>query len=162
MTPEMGKISNATAINSRGEITGYLYKQNPASWRDGIYIGYVAIPLAMDNDEDGIPNSEDECPNSNPSPTLYLDDCNTSIANSVDINGCKLSDSFDICQLGQKHPFKYFKCIKRAAKQLFWSQAISRSEKRTIKHCAIKNIFSEEKISRKIHSRPARGHNNKY
>lgn len=94
-------------------------------------------PSGDDYDGDGIPNSEDPCPESDMSEFLSIAGCDLGILNVLDESGCTLADRFAECgELTFKNHGKWVVCIERIAKQLKKEGLISGKEKGMIVKCA--------------------------
>ena len=55
-----------------------------------------------DTDGDGIPDADDECPNSDLSATVVIDGCNSGVPNTLFSSGCTVSDLIAECAEGDR------------------------------------------------------------
>jgi len=64
---------------------------------DAYTFDYIAIKfLEEDTDGDGIPDSEDQCVDSDLSPTVVIDGCDSGVPNILLTDGCTISDKIAI------------------------------------------------------------------
>lgn len=65
------------------------------SW-NGVYPTYSTVitiaPSDTDSDQDGVPDCDDQCPDSIVTPTVLVGDCDSGVSNTVDAYGCSLAD----------------------------------------------------------------------
>jgi hypothetical protein len=60
---------------------------------------FLATPVP-DSDGDGIPDSQDQCPQSVISPTVVLGACDSGVPNVLAANGCTIVDNINKCASG--------------------------------------------------------------
>lgn len=91
-----------------------------------------------DADGDGIPDEDDACPESDLSPTVVIDNCNTGVENRVLPNGCTLSDALAVYGENCRRHDIYFARTVLLLVHLYHRDLISRREAQAILLCAIR------------------------
>jgi len=76
----------------------------------------LAELLNRDDDGDGILNNVDACPNSDLSPTVVIDGCDSGAANPLFTSGCSLSDEIAKCALAAGNHGQFVSCVARLTK----------------------------------------------
>jgi hypothetical protein len=71
----------------------------------------LAEILNRDSDQDGIPNRLDACPDSDLSPTVVIDACDSGVANTIFPNGCTLSDEIAKCATTAGNHGQFVACV---------------------------------------------------
>jgi hypothetical protein len=71
----------------------------------------VAEIVNQDDDGDGLPNSIDECPQSNLAATVIIDGCDSNIVNTVFGSGCSISDEIEKCALEAGNHGAFESCV---------------------------------------------------
>lgn len=106
----------------------------------GQVTGDIMIRTApLDSDNDGVPNNEDECPNSDLSTTVTIDGCNSGVTNSLSVlgkTGCTISDLIGQCTIGAKNHGKFVSCISNLTNALKTAGIITGTQKGAIQSCA--------------------------
>ncbi len=91
---------------------------------------------------EGIPDDEDECPNSDLSPTVVIDGCDSEVDNTLFVgdedfgNGCTISDLIAECAEDVGNHGKFVSCVAKLTNDLKKAGIISGKEKGTIQSCA--------------------------
>ena len=59
----------------------------------------LELKAINDSDDDGVPDNEDECEESNLESTIIIDECDSNVENTRFANGCSISDlvSWQLC-----------------------------------------------------------------
>jgi hypothetical protein len=110
----------------------------------GQVIGDIIIRAAapLDSDNDGVPHGDDACPESNLSPTVTIDGCDSGVENrlldnsSLFGNGCTISDLITNCAEEASNHGKFVSCVTHLTNDLKQAGAISGKEKGRIQSCA--------------------------
>jgi hypothetical protein len=91
---------------------------------------------AEDSDGDGIPDNEDECPNSDLSTTVIIDGCNTGVPNTLFPSGCTISDLIVECAEGASNHGQFASCVSHVTNDLKKAGTITGQQKGAIQSCA--------------------------
>lgn len=123
-----GKIQRANLDGSDIEdvITGL---NNPRS---------IALQLysTVDTDGDGIPDGEDDCPNSDLSPTVVIDGCDSGVDNELFDDGCTISDNItELADSSTSHG-SFTSAVSHLTNELKKDGVISGKQKGAIQSCA--------------------------
>lgn len=106
----------------------------------GSYAVSAGAPLTSDapadSDGDGVPDDIDACPNSDLSPNVVIDGCDSGVINHLLIDGCTISDFVDQCAQDAAHHGEFVNCVANLTNELKVSGIISGSEKGQIQSCA--------------------------
>ena len=97
---------------------------------------YLAARIANDDDGDGVPDDQDECPDSDLSETVIIDSCDSGVGNILVENGCSISDLINQCADGAESHGKFVSCVSRVTNGLKTGGYISGKEKGYIQSCA--------------------------
>jgi hypothetical protein len=89
-----------------------------------------------DNDGDGVPNDEDECPDSDVSATVVIDGCNTGVTNTLFATGCTIADRIAACAEGARNHGQFVSCVAHVTNDLKKAGAITGQQKGAIQSCA--------------------------
>jgi hypothetical protein len=90
----------------------------------------------VDDDGDGIPDSDDACPESNLSAFIVIEGCNTGVPNHLLNSGCTISDEISQCAAAVTNHGKFVSCVAKLTQQLKELEIISGNEKGKIVSCA--------------------------
>jgi hypothetical protein len=96
-----------------------------------------------DSDGDGVPDGSDACPNSNLSPTVVIDGCNTGVPNTLFANGCTISDEIAECAAGASNHGQFVSCVAKLTTQLKKQGTITGNQKGAIDSCAGKSSIGK-------------------
>lgn len=88
-----------------------------------------------DNDGDGVPNDEDECPNSNLSATVVIDGCNAGVPNTLFPSACTISDLIAACAEGASNHGQFVTFVSRLTNDLKKAGTITGQQKGAIQSC---------------------------
>lgn len=91
----------------------------------------------QDSDGDGIPDNEDECPNSNLSAMVVIDGCDSEVTNTVFPSGCTLADLLADCADDARKHRKFFHCVARLTRTMKRISIITGQQKDAIRSCAV-------------------------
>lgn len=94
------------------------------------------VLAGIDTDGDGIPDGEDICPESELSPTIVIDGCDSGVANMLFDDGCTMADLIAECADGASNHGGFVSCVAQLTNE--WKQQgfISGQEKGAIQSCA--------------------------
>jgi len=95
-----------------------------------------AVGVLLDQDGDGIPDSEDACPNSDLSITVIIDSCDSGVANTLFPTGCTLSDLLMQCADGVNNHGEFVSCVAHLTNKLKRAGTITGQQKGAIQSCA--------------------------
>jgi hypothetical protein len=98
--------------------------------------GIDNIRVVADTDGDGVPDYEDECPDSDLSETVIIDGYHSGVGNILVDNGCSISDLIDQCADGAENHGEFVSCVSGVTNGLKASGYISGKEKGKIQSCA--------------------------
>ena len=105
--------------------------------RDGDGTGIFARLFATpDSDGDGIPDDEDECPDSNLEATVIVDGCDSGVDNVLFDNGCTITDLVYGCADGASNHGQFVSCVAALTNELKRDGVISGRDKGRIQSCA--------------------------
>jgi hypothetical protein len=89
-----------------------------------------------DQDGDGVPDDGDECPNSDLSPTVVIDTCDSGVPNTVFLSGCTISDLIAKCAEGASKHGQFVSCVSHLTNDLKKAGIITGQQKGAIQSCA--------------------------
>lgn len=92
--------------------------------------------VSDDEDNDGVPNDVDTCPNSDLSATVVIDGCDSGVPNTLFVNGCTISDLIAECARDAGNHGQFVKCVSRVTKDLKKAGSITGQQKGVIQSCA--------------------------
>ena len=95
-----------------------------------------ALLEPLDSDGDGIAENDDLCPDSDQSPTVIIDGCQSGVPNPVDPSGCTISDLIAGCAASASNHGSFVSCVAQTSKSLKKNGTISGAEKGAIQSCA--------------------------
>jgi len=102
---------------------------------DNIDKAYV-YRLVLDTDGDGIPDDEDNCPESNLEETIIIDGCDSGAGNYLFDTGCTMSDLITECKDNAKNYGEFVSCVAHLTDDWKKDGLISGKEKGAIQSCA--------------------------
>jgi len=111
---------------------------------EGISHTVAADPLTiksqyLDSDDDGIPDSDDNCPETNLETTIIIDDCDSRVKNQLFNDGCTMSDLIVECSDNVKNHGKFVSCVSHLTNDWKKERLITGREKGAIQRCAAKS-----------------------
>lgn len=89
-----------------------------------------------DADGDGVPDNRDTCPNSNLSPTVAIDGCDSGVSNTLSPSGCTISDLATECTVDAGNHGEFVSCIAHLTNALRNAGIITGRQKGAIQRCA--------------------------
>ncbi len=89
-----------------------------------------------DGDNDGVPDSQDSCSDSIMTPTIIIDDCNSSVPNVVFPDGCTISDKIQQCTVEAQNHGQFVSCVAHLTDELKKAGVITGKQKGAIQSCA--------------------------
>ena len=96
----------------------------------------IKYSLAFDTDDDGVPDDEDACPDSDLSPTVVIDGCDSGVANHLFDDGCTISDLIAIYAAEANNHGQFASSVSQFANDLVQAGLISGADKGQIQNCA--------------------------
>ncbi len=96
----------------------------------------VCFSKVVDSDGDGIPDDEDACPDSDLSPTVVIQGCDSEVANTLLPNGCTIADLIDECADSAGNHGEFVSCVAQLLNGLKDDGVITGKEKGSIQSCA--------------------------
>ncbi len=104
----------------------------PRQWNGTIYYQI----LVLDSDGDGIPDDEDACPNSDLSPTIVIDGCDSGVGNLLFEDGCTMADMIAECADDAVFHGQFVACVALLAVEWRNAGLINDTEIGAIDRCA--------------------------
>jgi hypothetical protein len=106
----------------------------------GIYGGTFQAWMAQlpksDSDNDGIPDDQDQCPDSDLSPTVVIDSCDSGVTNHLFNKGCTMSDLIAKCADHASNHGQFVGCVTKLTNAWKKEGLISGQEQDAIQGCA--------------------------
>lgn len=93
-------------------------------------------PGVVDTDGDGIPDDDDACPDSDLSPTVVIDGCDSGVDNTLGADGCTISDLVGECADGVSNHGQFVRCVSQLTNDLKKAGVITGGDKGAIMSCA--------------------------
>lgn len=106
----------------------------------GFFVNRVEI-FGADSDGDTIPDKDDACPDSDLSPTVVIDGCDSGVANALSVlgaTGCTITDLVDECAADAANHGEFVSCVAHLTNDLKDVGVIRGKEKGAIQSCAAK------------------------
>jgi hypothetical protein len=94
------------------------------------------VDIGWFSDGDGVPDGEDECIGSSPSPTVVIGGCDSGVPNTVFPNGCKISDRISQIAAGSSNHGVFASRVARFLSELVRQGVITDAQKDAIQSCA--------------------------
>lgn len=136
-----GALLGTTIIAAGGPFFGV--KTDATITRVAIAPGAVAVydnlqfgKGVIDTDGDGIADDDDACPNSDLSPTVVIDGCDSGVDNTLGADGCTISDLIGECADGVSNHGQFVRCVSHLTNDLKKAGVISGRDKGAIMSCA--------------------------
>lgn len=101
----------------------------------------VVVDSDPDSDEDGVPDADDQCPDTDLELIVEVGDCETDMVNEVFDNGCSVSDEINACEEGARNHGQFVSCITQLANGMRDIGLISGAEKGAITSCAARSTI---------------------
>ncbi len=90
----------------------------------------------IDTDGDGIEDDDDACPESDLSPTVVIDGCDSGVDNTLGDDGCTISDLIGECAAGVRNHGQFVRCVSHLTNDLKKAGVITGADKGAIMSCA--------------------------
>ena len=91
-----------------------------------------------DTDSDGVPDAEDNCPESNLDETIIIGKCDSGVINQRFEDGCTMSDLIAGCSIGVRNHIKNIRCVAHLTNEWKAEGLISGEQKGAIQRCVAK------------------------
>jgi hypothetical protein len=91
--------------------------------------------VTSDDDDDGVPNNIDRCPDSSLNPTIVIGGCNTGVINQLFEDGCTMQDLTNECLINARNRGG---CVASLTNEWKKQGLITGKEKGSIQSCAAK------------------------
>jgi hypothetical protein len=98
----------------------------------------VLVPGAPDADGDGIPDPDDDCPDSDRAPTVVIGGFDSGVPNGLLPGGCTITDRIEECAGSAPDHRRFVKCVGRILKELRRARLITGPQARAIHRSALK------------------------
>jgi hypothetical protein len=99
--------------------------------------GIAALSVReSDIDGDGVPNSQDNCPNSILNSTVVIDGCNTGVPNYMTPKGCTILDKIRQCATNARNHGQFVTCVNDLTNDLARTGILTSQQKSKIQKCA--------------------------
>lgn len=92
-----------------------------------------------DSDGDGVPDSQDACPNSILTETVILAGCDSGVENLLFEDGCTLSDLIEVILNESKNRGQFLRGVNQLGKDLVRQGIISKNARTAVLRCAAKS-----------------------
>jgi hypothetical protein len=92
--------------------------------------------MSEDSDGDGFTDFCDECPDSDLSPTVVINGCDSGVPNQLFDSGCTMIDVIMQCEEGAGNHGGFVSCVAHLLNEWKWAGIISGDDKELIQSCA--------------------------
>jgi hypothetical protein len=117
-------------------VVGTQYRTGLSGVFSGNEHGYFDnFALTSDADSDGVPDEEDQCPNSILTSTVCIGDCDSGVLNTLFASGCTISDNLDVCADEATNRKEYVSCVNDYLDSLKQAGVITNKQKGAIQKC---------------------------
>ena len=96
----------------------------------------VLVPGPPDADGDGIPDADDDCPESDRAPTVVIAGCDSGVPNSLLPGGCTIADRIEECAGSAPNHRRFVKCVARILNEIKRARLITGLQAKAIHRCA--------------------------
>lgn len=96
----------------------------------------ACVHLGADRDGDGICDIDDACPDSDPTPTIVIDECDSGVGNHLFDNGCTMQDQLAECEVSTLNHGQYVRCVAKVTNRWKSQGLITGAQKGLIQSCA--------------------------
>lgn len=135
--PPMGMVSGWTADGNANQIGGTGLN---GTLRDGASFSVLSTgsmgKRKDDADGDGVPDTQDDCPDSIVDPTVVLGGCDSGVPNTVFPNGCTVSDRIQQCAVAAENHGQFVSCVAHLTNEVKKAGVITGQQKGAIQSCA--------------------------
>lgn len=97
---------------------------------------FSGIAFVSDTDGDGVPDHQDDCPDSDVTANVVINGCDSGVGNTLFDDGCKISDLIDECAAGATNHGEFVSCVAHLVIDLSKAGAISAQDAASIIVCA--------------------------
>ena len=129
-----GDLFGRVAIANGTVVVGARGNDDAGSQSGSAYV----FELITDSDGDGVPDDKDDCPDSDLSPTVVIDGCNSGVTNTGFPSGCRISDFIAACAEGASNHGQFVSCVSQVTNDLKKAGTITGQQKGAIQSCAAK------------------------
>jgi hypothetical protein len=126
-------VTSTLQIGGVGEISKVTLATNRKLGVDTIRVTGWDSP---DRDDDGVPDTGDQCSNSDLSPTVVIDGCDSGVPNTIFPSGCTFADLIAACAEGARNHGRFVRCVTSLTNDLKQVRIITRQQKSAIQSCA--------------------------
>lgn len=123
--PGLDRLVSQNNNNGGGTAAGYL---------DNLKLAL----FSTDCDADGVPNSEDKCPNTDDIETVVINDCDTGVKNDLFDYGCSMLDLIAGCEDETENHGQFVRCVGRLAREWRQNGLITNQERASIIRCVVR------------------------
>ena len=92
----------------------------------------------QDEDDDGVCDAEDACPESNMADTIVIGTCDSGVANLVLDDGCTMADRITDCASDESNLSSVMLCVMQLTRDWESDELITDAEKRKIQGCLLR------------------------
>jgi len=96
----------------------------------------AVLVFSQDTDGDGIPDTDDNCPDSLVSPMVVIEDCDSGVPNTIFPDGCSISDDIQQCATSAQNHGPFVSCVAHLTNELKGIGVITAKEQGAIQRCA--------------------------
>lgn len=132
----VGKVNMAGISGDSGRL--YLFGGDAGSLPQAT-VEFLELPeceSGNDSDGDGVPDEEDECPNSDLGAEIVIDDCETGVENQLLDDGCTMADLIMQCADDVVNHGAFVRCVSHLTNLWKCQGIINGGEKGAIMSCA--------------------------
>ncbi len=90
----------------------------------------------LDSDDDGVPDSEDECDDSDLGSTIVVDGCDSGVANHLFHDGCTMTDRIAACAEDARNHGAFVRCVAHLDTEWLRDKFITSRDHGPIQRCA--------------------------
>ena len=105
------------------------------------YYELAECAVEDDSDNDGVPDEEDGCPDSDLTPEIAIDDCDTGVENQMLDDGCTMADLIIRCVDDVVNHGAFVRCVSHLTNLWKCQRSINGGEKGAIMGCAGQSSF---------------------
>jgi hypothetical protein len=132
-------VDGADNVAVTGDFGGTVnFGGGPITSAGGPDIFVVKFGPFTDGDGDGVPDDEDDCPQSILDPTIVIGDCDSGVENILFDDGCTMSDLIALCADGADKHGQFVACVAQLTNAWMSAGLITGQEKGKIQSCAAK------------------------
>ena len=130
---------------------GFTFKVNDGQCDSGVATITISMSCAPpDADDDGVPDDEDNCADTDLRPTVAIGDCDSGVPNTLDAHGCSLADlvveQVHAAITGTTNHGKFVSEITKSLQSMVDDGLISPADKAALMDCMGSSEFGHKKI----------------